>query len=134
MAKKKPILARAVNKEDGDRLRAWMEANAENNAFDPRVLSYKATEGLCADRGNKPILYMLLQSCHVLDSLAPDPDASDADVALALDRLVSTVAFASRQNGRGEILFPCSDERTLKFAMRHGFEVINFPVLKMRLQ
>lgn len=130
---RRPILARKSRAEDVREMAEWLARNAANNRLDVDVLGYPATETLCAERGGTTLLYVPVQSCLILESIGPNPKATDAEIAMSLDRIVSTAVFAARGLGHGELRFDCSDQRTFKFAQRHGFEEITLPVMRMKL-
>lgn len=126
-----PIFARPFRKEDAQQFSEWAIGNAANSGLDAGVLGYPSTEIICAERGGNPVLYVPIQRCLVMESMAPNPQASDVELALALDRIVSTVVWKSRQEGNGEILFSPSEPRIRALALANGFK--DYPMMRIRV-
>lgn len=129
---RKDIQIRPLGPGDIDQLLQWMNRIADKNLFDPEVLLYKSTATLVAEN-EKVVLYAPLQTVVILESLAPNPEASELDVAVALRKVVDGVSLLSRLNGLSEVYFLSKDETVNRLAEHHGFERLDIPVLRLKL-
>ena len=112
----------------------WLKRIAEKNLIDWDVLTFPATTMLKATDGGKNILHVPVQPVYMVESLGISPDASPLDTAKALSEVMQIVRWESQKAGQGEVYFLCSDEETKKFAEHHGFERVNIPLYRMKVQ
>lgn len=101
----------------------WMLRLRDINHFDPEVLNYPTTSLMVAyvKQERKPIIYVPIQECYMIDALGINPEASPEDVASALGQITKTVHWETLRAGRGEFYFPCSDLSTIGFADKHMY-------------
>lgn len=115
----------------------WVRANAEKNNLDPDMLAYPATTVLVADGGDGkyPWLMMPVHPAFIMDSLAPNPSASMAQVGLALRKMTEIVKWEGRKAGHGEVWFVASEESVADFAEKHErfVEVKQARVFKLKI-
>jgi len=128
----KTIWVRPLQESDSEKFIEWSIRNMEKNLFDPDVLRYPQTVVYCAHDG-EPIMFLPIQLVPMLESLAPNPDATEAQQTAALKELVQTAAFQAKKLGMGEIYFISKDEDTIKFAQKHGFEDLPWHTLRLKL-
>ena len=117
--------------EDTEKLAQWLVSTPEN-LFDPRILQYKTLRTLCSYDGS-PIAFLPTQRALFLESLAVNPAASLIDTAQAFRDLVKGSELLASSDGIREIYFICKDEDVLKVAESHGFERIQYPVVRLKL-
>lgn len=103
------------------------------NLFDPAVMDYPTTRTVVAHNG-EPLMYMPYQQVLMMESLAPKPGISPIEEGLALREITKSVALLASQAGIREAYFLCKDERVVKFASAHGFEVLPWTTMRMRLK
>ena len=120
---RKPIKVERMAAEDAPQMAEWMEKLAQRNNIDPDIFNYPCTVVLKASNG-KPVMYMPFQTVFVLESLAINPEATNAENAIALKELLSIVEWEGRKAGHGELYFLCADEQTKAFAEHHGLEKV----------
>lgn len=118
-----PLKVEKLKADDIPEMGDWMSKLSHRNNIDTEIFSYPATETLKASNG-KGILYMPFQKTYMLESLAFNPDSTNADKAMALREMFSIIAWEARNKGIGEIYFLCADEETKRFVKHHGFEAM----------
>lgn len=131
----KPIWAEAANGSIPETEQAArFLAHTEGNLFDPKVLSYNATQVFKASDGEKNIVFMPVQNCQVWESLGINPEASELEVAASLKAIAHVLRFKALSEGQGEILFMCAHPLTQQFAEKHDFKKLEVPMYRMRLK
>jgi hypothetical protein len=102
----------------------WFEGLAKESHLDPDVFRYPKTTLIQAyDKGSgKPLLYVPVHDVFMIESLGPNPDASDGEIAAALAQVVKSIHWEAYKQGLGEIYFPCTNDRTAEFASNHNFK------------
>jgi hypothetical protein len=128
------IWVRPAEKKDLLNIRDWMLPIAQLNLFDPDIVNYPQTQWLCAYDESGPLLYMPYQPVISMESLAPRPGLSAREEAMALREITKTVAYKAKECRIEEIVFACKDERVIDFAQAHGFEVLPWKVLRLKLK
>lgn len=128
----KQVFVRLAEDKDASQFEEWVKAAQEINLFDPNVMTYPTTRTLVAHNGEN-LLYMPVQNVLMMESLAPKPGIAPIDEAVALREITKTVAFMASQQGIREQYFLCKDERVVKFGSAHGYEVLPFKVLRMKV-
>lgn len=118
-----PAKVEKLKTDDLPEMADWMGKLSHRNNIDTDIFNYPATEILKASNG-KGILYMPFQKTYMLESLAFNPESTNAEKAIALREMFSVIAWEARNKGIGEIYFLCSDEETKTFVKHHGFEAI----------
>ncbi len=120
--------------EDQKLFSEWSWAAREINCFDPEVMGYPRTVLLCAEAKGGPLLYMPLQSVLMMESLAPQPGLSPRQEALALRQISRAVEQIAQHTQHREAYFLCKDERVVKIAAAHGYEVLSgYTVLRKKI-
>ncbi len=127
----KHIWVRPATQDDLPKLQNWITENPRNE-FDPDVFTYPETTVLCAHHG-EPVLYLPIQIAAILESLAPNPDASPLELAEALKNLLVTVGCLAKSRGIHELYFLSTDPAVDKIALNHGFEELPYKVLRIKL-
>lgn len=117
-------------------MKEWIERIREKNLFDPAILTYPSLKVMVAEERNgeaKPKMFLPIQTCFVLESLAPEPDTEGMGEAQALKLLLNSVLLKAQENGIGEVYFLCKDESVLRIAEKNGFERVEIPLVRMKL-
>lgn len=130
----KKITARPAEQKDIKSFLEWTLASLSINLAHPDSLSAPTFTVLAADSENGPEMYMPYQLTMTLDALAPKPGISPRVEALALRELMRKAVDTCKAIGVAEINFMCADERVIKFAEAHGFEVLIHPVLRLKVK
>lgn len=126
------IWTRYAREEDFPQMIEWAAAIKDLNLADPEILKYEKVTYYAAFRQNGKILgYMPAQLTVTLESLAPNPEASEDEWVLALKSLIQAVVHDAEREGIREIYFVCKDERVVKIAKKHGFTEIPWTVLSL---
>lgn len=123
---------RIAGQEDAQRIIEWSFANREANDLDPDVLNYPLTEIFCAENG-KPLGYLPAQLAAVLESFAPNPEATEQEKNAALYGLTDAIVETAANKGIKEIYFIGSNEEVNAFAERLGFKRIDLPVYRLKV-
>lgn len=114
-----------------EEFKAWL-GSTRNNDLDPAILEYPTLRILCAYDG-EPEAYLPTQLVVMLESLALKPGIDAHQYLEAIRTLVKGVTLNASSLGVKEIYFIASDPDVLKTALKHGFEQVKQPVLRMRL-
>jgi len=134
----KQIFVRFAEERDAERFDAWVKLAQEINLFDAAVMKYPTTKTLVAEipENGQPadeLLYMPYQTALMMESLAPKPGIEPINQALALREITKAMALLASQAGIKELYFGCKDERVVKFAEAHGWEVLQWKMLRMKV-
>jgi len=129
----KQVFVRFAEERDNPQFTAWMNAAQDINLFDPAVMSYPTTRTLLAHNG-EALVYMPIQNALMMESLAPKPGITPIEEAIALREITKAVALLASQQQIRETYFLCKDERVVKFASAHGYEVLPWTTMRMRLK
>jgi hypothetical protein len=116
--------------------REWIHANSEKNHLDEPMLRYPAMKVLVADGGDNrhPWLMMPVHPAFIMDSLAPNPAATRAQVGLALRKMTEIVKWEGRKAGHGEAWFVASEPSIAEFAAKHErFQEVHARVFKIKI-
>lgn len=107
----------------------WLEQVPE---FDKGIMTYPTLRVLCAYNGS-PVAYLPIQQAIVLESLAIKPGASSLEAAQAMRDLVKGAELTASADKVREIYFIGTDKTVVESAQKSGFEVLPWPVLRMKL-
>jgi hypothetical protein len=129
----KQVYVRFANQADAPQFSEWVTAAREINLFDPAVMDYPTTRTLVAHNG-EPLLYMPVQQVLMMESLAPKPGLTPIEEGLALREITKAVALLGSQASIRESYFLCKDERVVKFGAAHGYELLPWKTMRMRLK
>lgn len=131
----KEIWVRVANQSDIPTAAKWFLLNTGKSLLDMDVFKYPQSCVYVA-HSDHPILYMPVQTVVMLESVGPNPAASDLELARGLAEIVKTIKFLSQTRGIGEIYFLSTDERVQRIAERHGFELLpseTFRTLRLKI-
>lgn len=103
-----------------------------NNLYDPDVLTYP-TLRILKSYNSHPVAFLPMQQALMLESLAVEPESSLMDRGQAFRDLVKGAQLHASSLGIKELYFLCKDENVLKVAEGHGFERVEYPVVRMKL-
>lgn len=109
--------------------REWLEKVPE---FDPGVLYYPTTRMLCSYR-SQPVGFLPIQKVVMLETLGMDPSADLLTAAQAMRDLVKGTTLTASSDQIKEIYFLGTDKHVIEIAQKCGFEVLKWPILRMRL-
>jgi hypothetical protein len=126
----KTVWVRPLRPDDIPLLTDWITRIADRNLLDADAMKHAR---VLVAHDDKPLLFLPVQGAAVLESLAPRPDATAAEIALALRELIKQVAFICRTGGVNEIYFFCKDEDVLRLAQRHGFEEMPWKCVRLKI-
>ena len=113
-------------KEIGD----WLKLTPE---FDAGILKYPTFRIITSYGSKGNVAHLPSQQVLMLESVASRPEASDTYKAQALRDLVKASQLLASSFGLKEILFFATDESVLNIAKENGFELVPWPVLRMKL-
>ena len=105
--------------------------NTPGNLWDPGILKYPTLRILHSYGG--PSVFLPMQQVLMLESLAVEQSGSAMENAQAFKDLVKGAEQHASASGIRELWFTCRDEGVLKVAEGHGFERIEWPVVRMKL-
>ena len=125
----KDIWVRYARPDESEQIVAWSARIKDLNLADPELASYPTLRVLCAHSDGKVLLYTPSQEALVLEGLAPNPEATELEIAMALKQTIARYAGIAEDRGIREIYFLCKDERVVKIARRHGFDIMPWTCL-----
>ena len=117
---------------DAEKALEWANNIAEQNLFDPEEWLYPCSVLLKVENG-EPLLFASAQIAVVMGSLAPKPDLTPSEAAVAMKELVKAVSLLALQTGLREVYFFSADSNVNALAQRHGFERIDQPMYRLKL-
>jgi hypothetical protein len=129
----KHISVRSPETKDSQNYAEWLRAAEDKNLVDYSVYSYPTCNTAVVEQDGEPVLMNSFHLVLMQEALAPKPGISPKDMAYALRGLNDALKRLAKVSGVKEIWFGCKDESTCKFAERHGFERLPFPVFRMRV-
>ena len=123
---------RFAGPEDAKEVADWLLATPDN-LFDDALLKYPTLRVISAYNGDGNVAHLPAQQVLMLESLAVRPGTPPLDAAQAFRDLVKGMELLASQLGIKELFFICKDPNVLSVAQHHGFERIEFPVVRLRL-
>lgn len=127
----KHVFTRLLNGLDAEELEIFKDSFKASNGELGQECTYPETKIMVAENG-RPLLFLPIQSCYVMGSLGYK-EVSNLELASAMRQVVSTLVWESRAQGRGDIYFVGGHELSDQFAENNGFERVDKPVFRMRL-
>ena len=124
---------RLAKPEDALKFAEWSLANP-HSGFDPEVPAYPSTVTLCAYDEHGPLAFLPLQQPLFLESLAPRPGATAAEIARALRELTQQAVTLANATGARELYFLGTEDGTNRLAENQLFERMPWPVYRLRLR
>lgn len=123
---------RIAEEKDAEQLVTWL-LNTPQNMFDPDIASYPSLRTLAVDQDDKTVVYAPFHPVFAVESLAHKPDITPKENAIALRKVQDALEELARVYGIREIYWMCRDENLVKFAERHGYEVLKCAVLRKKV-
>lgn len=125
---------RVARAEDAVEIGEWL-MKTENNLLDPDILTYPTFRAISSYDGETNVAHLPSQQVVVLmlESLGVNPAAGRLDTGQAFRDLVKGMELLASSFGIRELYFICKDADVVKVAEGHGFERIEFPVVRMKL-
>jgi hypothetical protein len=126
----KKITVRLASPDESGKIIEWATPHVES--WDKA--SYPTMRILCAENG-KPIQYALTHCVAVLESLAPDPQATPEQLALSLKKITQSIEESALRVGIKEIIAMTGpdDEGLENLAERHGWEELPYRVWRKKI-
>lgn len=128
----KTIFVRKMNGLDDAELEKFQEAYKSCNGQLGPEATYPDTNFLVAE-SDEPLLFQPVQNCFVMGSLGYGAVTS-LQLAQAMRQIVQILAWESRKLGRGDIYFVGGHPESDHFATQNGFELVDKPVYRLRLE
>lgn len=128
----KQLKIRMARPEDVAEIGQWITKTPEN-LFDEAVLKYPTLRIVSAYNGEGNVAHLPAQQVLMLESLAVKPGSAPLENGQAFRDLVKAMELIASQLGIRELYFICKDKDVLGVAEHHGFERIEFPIVRMRL-
>jgi hypothetical protein len=126
------LQARQAKVTEFPQLVEWMHANRGANRYDPDIFTYRSVRTLAVDQDDEPILYLPYMLTITTESLAPKPGASKREIAIGLREAIHQVVRIAKKSGIDEIYFMASDQETVDFAKKHGYEELPFRPMRLK--
>lgn len=104
-----------------------------NNSLDPGIIKYPTFRAITSYNGAGNIAHLPSQQVLMLESVALNPAATTLDAGQAFRDLVKGQQLLASSFGLREIYFIATDPAVKRVAEDHGFERIEFPVVRLKL-
>lgn len=129
----KQLKLRFARAEETAQVMEWIKSHPEND-FDADIANYPTLQVFCAYSEEGVEGYIPTHNVKVLESTAMRPGVEISTAAQALrDFTKAAELMASSQNIR-ELYFLCRDEALIAMAKNHGYELMPFQILRMKLR
>src|SRR6185369_17659751 len=120
------IYLRFATESDKPQFLAWARKAADKNHFaESELADYHI---LVAEREGRVLCYLPLKKFLLLESLAPNPEATGLELAMALRELVVGAKLQAETAGFRELGFWDTDPGTTRGAELMGFERCGMPL------
>jgi hypothetical protein len=120
---------------DSENYTKWLFAASDKNLLDLEVYKYPTCNTVVVEnKAGEPVLMNSAHLVLVMEALAPRPGVTPLQEARALKELFEAMKAVARKSGVREILFGCKDESLAGFIKDRGFEKINFPVFRYKVE
>lgn len=126
------ITIRLAEEKDAEKFVEWSRSTP-NNLFDPAISTYPSLITLAADKGDETISYVPFHPVVVIESIAHKPDITPRENAVVFRKAQDAIEALAKQKGIAECWWMCADESLIKFAQRHGYEVVKTTVLRKKV-
>lgn len=107
--------------------------STEKNLFDPAISKYPSLRTLAVEIDTKPAVYVPFHPVLMVESIAHKPNISPRENAYALSKIQATLDATAKAYGIAEIYWMCADKSLIDIAQRYGYEVVNVPVLRKKV-
>jgi len=128
------IFVRPARPEDASVFLEWQK---DNPNFDPNSVTKQDSFTLVAFDEEGPVAFLPVQTAKVdplvLESVAFRPGANNLLQSFALKELTKATITIGFMRGTEEIYFLADNESTAKFAEKHKFERVPWPVYRLRM-
>lgn len=129
----KQLKLRIARPEDVKEIGEWL-SKTRNNFFDPDILAYPTFRAISSYNGEGNVAHLPSQQVLMLESVALNPQASPLDSGQAFRDLVKGQELLASSFDLREIYFISTDPAVTRVAEDHGFERIEFPVVRLKLR
>jgi len=129
----KNFTVRGAEPKDAEVYTNWLLAAAGINLLDAGVYRYPTCNTAVVEKDGEPVLINSVHLVLMQEALAPKPGLSPMDEARALKTLHYAIQALAERSGTREVWFGCKDKRLIKFATKHGYEVVPFPMLRWKV-
>lgn len=123
---------RLADAKDSEKFVEWQYATPDN-LFDSRIVDYPSLRTLAVEQDGETLTYVPFHPVIVVESLAHKPEISPKQNAVALRKAQDELEAIARGYGMAEVWWMCADESLIRFAARHGYEVVPTKVLRKRI-
>lgn len=111
----------------------WLRSNQNRNGYDPEVLKYPCTMVLKVDLDGTAG-YLPIQSAVMLESIALREGMSPLERAECTMNLAGAAFRLGIAANKREAYMLVTDPATARAAIKAGFELLPYPVLRLRLK
>lgn len=129
----KKSTVRIAEAKDAQNYFDWLKASSHLNLVETEVYSEPTCNTVVVEQDESPVLMTSFRLVMCVEALAPKPELSPKDEALALREMWAGIRKIADKSGIREIVFQCADQRLHKFIEKRGFKVINTPIFKMKV-
>jgi hypothetical protein len=130
MVREKRVEVRLAKPEEAEKIYEW----SEPYIGDKSRFGFPTAKVFCSENG-KPIQYMLVHVVAMWEGCAPNPDASDGELALGLKHLLDTLKAECQASGIKEIyaLMGPDDIELELLALNNGWSELPYKVWRCRV-
>jgi len=124
------VFVRPARNTEGSKFLEW---SIPVPGFDPEMAYQPGVFTLASYNKKHVISYMPVQRPYMLETIAKNPEASDAETAVAFKEFIQFLVSQGTIQGVSEIYFLGTDESVNNIAESSVFELLPYKVYKMKL-
>lgn len=125
-----PIFIRPVRPSDATNIIEWSKNQPGWDAF---IGCHPGTFALCAYNKNKIVAYLPVQQPFVYETFAPNPEASEAELALSMKEFTQFLISQAYLKNVAELYFLSTDVATSDLAEGHIFERLPYSIYRVKV-
>lgn len=125
-----PIFVRPARNNEGSKFLEW---SIPVPGFDPSIAYQPGVFTLASYNKKHVISYMPVQRPYMLETIAKNPEATDAEAAVAFKEFIQFLVSQGTIQGVSEIYFLGTDESVNTIAESTIFEPLPYRVYKVKL-
>ena len=125
-----PVFVRPARQDEAETFIEWAKTQPEWDAF---IGLHPGTFTLAAYNKDRVIAFLPVQQPFVYETFAPNPEASDLELAVAMKEFTQFLVSQAYLKNVAEMYFLGSDNDTSEFANNHIFEKLNMNVYRVRV-
>jgi hypothetical protein len=126
-----PVFVRAARNTEGSKFFNW---SVNVPGFDPEIAYQPGVFTLASYNKKHVISFMPVQRPYMLETIAKNPEATDAEAAIAFKEFIQFLVSQAHIQGVSEIYFLGTDDSVNNIAEATIFEPLPYTVYKAKIR